>query len=239
MGIQLDVYNKGGDAVKNMFEVYFVNLPEGVASTTQWGLQDSLTQPSLRTTTVSIPQAGIVTYEVPYKTATLKMPGGKLEWDMQFTTEFRIDRYWELYRDLVTWRNKLCSPDGTIGEDVYFAKGSSDYSRNTRCEYVLIKSFILGVGTVGTGSQGMPQHAWKFLRCYPAKINNVEFTYAEGSNVTISVDFGFVEMEDLHLVKDKDGKAAGMDNLNTIAAEAFDLSGKVAAEATAIPTPTP
>lgn len=219
MGILLDVYNKGGDAVKNMFEVYFYGLPPSVARDTTtsggWGIQDANDNPdspSLRTTTISIPQAGIVTYEVPFKTATIKMPGGKLEWEMQFTTEFRIDRYWELYRDLVTWRNKLCSPDGTIGEDVWFPSTDTVNSpRNTRCESVVVKSFILG----DTTANAQAQHAWQFLRCYPSKINNVEFTYAEGTNVTISVDFSFIEMRDLH----HNFGTEDLDDLNTAATE--------------------
>lgn len=238
MGLQLDVYNLGGDAVKNMFEVYYYHLPEGVSSA--HGLIDAAkgnAKPSLRTNTISIPQAGITTYEVPFKTVTLKMPGGKLEWDAQFTTEFRIDRYWELYRDLVVWRNKLCSPDGSIGEDVYYCDADGapledKKEANTRCGWVDVRSYILR-GGLTLNAQDNPQHMWRFLRCFPAKINNVEFTYADGQNITVSVDFGFVEMEDWQKRDD------GLDNLNTRGVESFKIAGEQNAQPPASGTTTP
>ena len=191
MGIKLlDVYNAGGDALKNIFEVEFHNLPSGVGSTTDGytGLKNGLT--SYRTKTFTVPSMGITPYDIDFKTIKIKMPGGKMEFDPKFDTELRIDRYWKVYKDLVVWRNKLANPsNGMIGQDKWI-EGNPD-GKNTRCEFVLVKTM-----PVEDASATM-LHSWTFSRAFPLTVGDVAFDYAAGENITMTVSFGFVEMKDM------------------------------------------
>jgi hypothetical protein len=219
MGIMLDVYASGGDAVKNMYGIEFHGLPQGVGDTESLGdgytgIRDG--KPCYRARTVQIPKIGLTTYDVDVRTAKIKMPGGKLEMDTQFTTELRIDRYWQVYKDLVVWRNKLASPDGRIGDDVWIAPNDS---RNTRAEKALIKAYMLGTGSTASlvGTDNIPpKHVWEFLRVLPLTVPNVDFDFSSGENITISVEFGFIEMKDHHLNAD----GATYDDLNQTGAQA-------------------
>ena len=77
MSILSDVYAMGGDALKNMFEVYFEGLPTNVGSSAAGyqGLNKDATKPSYRIKTFTVPSVGISTYEVHYKTAQILFPG--------------------------------------------------------------------------------------------------------------------------------------------------------------------
>lgn len=110
MSILKEVYNLGGDAVKNMFDVEFGVLPNGIGDATAGYTGLKSNSKCYRTRTFSVPSVGIMTYDIDYKSVKIKMPGGKLEYEPKFTTELRIDRYWNVYKDLAKWRNYLPSP---------------------------------------------------------------------------------------------------------------------------------
>lgn len=195
MSLYDQVYSRGGDANKNMFMVYFIGLPDGVAKSSGNGLKDSATIPSYRTKTITIPGMGVMTYDVDYLTVKLKMPGAKIEFEPQFDTEMRIDRNWHAYSDLVVWRNKLANPaTGMIGQDQY-VEGDV---KNTRCSMISVRSMPLADLSAGgsTPNYGNFQHQWDFTKAYPSKVGDISFDYSAGDNVSITVTFGFLEMVD-------------------------------------------
>lgn len=206
MSLLSDVYQMGGDAVKNIFDVYFNNLPVGVGNgnpepgqSAYTGLRDAAGVPSYRIKTFTVPSMGLMTYDIDYKTVKIKMPGGKIEFDPQFDTELRIDRYWQVYNDLVVWRNKLASPaTGKIGNDVYNAANPKD-PLNTRCQNVtVIASQLSGTGQTGAVDPKDMIQGWTFTMAFPMKVGDVGFDYAAGDNISMTITFGFVEMEDYH-----------------------------------------
>ncbi len=209
MSILSEVYAMGGDALKNMFEVSFQGLPNGIGSDAV-GYQGLRTDeaPSYRIKTFTIPSVAISTYEVHYKTAKILFPGGKLEYESKVSTELRIDRYWEVYSDLVAWRNKLASPaSGAIGQDV----------AANRCRAMLVTTNLQALSTTGTIAQDpMPIHGWRFTHIFPMNVPEVAFDYSTGENITMTVEFGFIEMQDYKangVVKNSDGSIKKIKNL--------------------------
>lgn len=190
MSILKDVYNLGGDAVKNMFDVEFGDLPTGIGNATAGYTGLKSNSKCYRTKTFGVPSVGITTYDIDYKSVKIKMPGGKLDYEPKFTTELRIDRYWNVYKDLVKWRNYLASPaTGAIGAD----------TAANRCSYVNVISAMQGKNaTAGLTTKDVVPHVWRFTLVFPMTVGEIGFDYSAGDNVTMSVDFGFIEMQDYH-----------------------------------------
>jgi len=208
MSILSDVYAMGGDALKNMFEVYFDGLPNNVGSNAlgYQGLNKDATKPSYRIKTFTVPSVGISTYEVHYKTAKILFPGGKLEYEPKVSTELRIDRYWQVYNDLVKWRNNLASPaTGAIGQDI----------AANRCDRMIVKSNLQSKDG-STINAATPIHAWVFTHTFPMTVPEVAFDYSTGENITMTIEFGFIEMQDYYAptkVDTKTGEIEGIDEL--------------------------
>lgn len=206
MSILSEVYAIGGDALKNMFEVYFEGLPNNVGSGAvgYQGLNKDATKPSYRIKTFTVPSVGISTYEVHYKTAKILFPGGKLQYEPKVSTELRIDRYWQVYNDLVKWRNNLASPaTGVIGQDI----------AANRCDRMIVKSNLQS--KEGSTPAAPPIHAWVFTHTFPMTVPEVAFDYNTGDNITMVIEFGFIEMQEYHAATrvNTKGEIEGIDEL--------------------------
>lgn len=189
-------------ALPNLFEVRFNGLPQFVggdesthntASDAKYqGLVDG--QVAYRCKSFTVPDTGVITTDIEYMGVKIKIPIAKADMQYEFSTDFRIDRYWAIYRDLVTWRNKIFEPaTGRFGMDI-FTVGVSK-ATDTRCSSVEVSTEL--PHNPARGTKSLKPLKWRFGQVFPYKLAGTAFSYENGNQpITISVNFGFLTMKE-------------------------------------------
>jgi len=161
----------GDDALGNLFTITFSGTPTGV------DLEDL----SFRIQAFTVPSTGGNTYEVHYKTQSMTKPGGKVDMPHEFSFDFRVDRNWNLYTALKTWRNLKIDPYvGNIGSD-------ADSGTNNRGSCI-----VSPIDGNGDEIDGAP--IWTFNGIYPNNIGDVGFDYTQGDPIIVTVGMVFIRM---------------------------------------------
>lgn len=168
------IYAMGDDAFSNLFAVNMGPI----------SFLPSVTDAILRVQNFTIPSTGTETYEVHYKTQKITKPSGKINHPNEFSFDFRVDRYWAVYRGFVLWKNAIANNiAGTIGADNLVTNARIPIS-------VQALDASTGLPIVGTG-------AWTFTGCFVQSVGDVGFDYTAGDPITVSVTMGYMALNDL------------------------------------------
>lgn len=205
MGLRLDLYEQADDAMPNLFEVIFHGLPmfvgasngrqdgQGLAGRTYQGLSDGV--PCMRLKKFSTPSTGVKVKDINYMGAIIKVPLNKIDMDPTLSLPFRIDQNWQMYRDLCTWRNKVGDPGSArVGMDTFNMITSK--LTGTRCDLLEVRAL-----NRSHESSDFTPVRWAFNFAYPYKQSGVEFDYSGDQPIEITVDFGYLFMEE-HFAKE-------------------------------------
>ena len=168
------IFNVGDDALGNEFQVTFGNIP----------YLDVAGPLNLRCNTVEIPETVVGEYEYQYKSEKIVKPNGQIATAKEFTVEFRVDKYYALYKAFVAWNNFIVNP---------ITGGASTDSMNG-------VSFIRAPITVSTGhfdvlGNFVPTlQIWNFQGCWPKSVSGFTLDNSSGDPLLCTVTFSFLSM---------------------------------------------
>jgi len=167
------VFNLGDDALQNLFDVIIPPFP---------GALDPVSV-NFRVQNFTIPETGVETYEIHYKTQKATKPSGKIAMPNEFSFEFRADKYWLIYNGFKNWKNIIAhTKTGAMAEDVKMGQTSS-----IRRPVTVISTDANGIPTGGR---------WVFEGAFIQSLGEVGFDYTAGEPLTISVTMGFLVLDD-------------------------------------------
>jgi hypothetical protein len=167
------VYQQGDDALQNFAEIE-------ISPFSLFGpLKDAL---KFRTINIDIPGFTKGAYDVHWKAQHFEKPNGKDETQKTFTSVFRVDKYYTVYKALLAWWSYICNPDsGALAEDVGAVTGTS----NIRTD-IMVKS----IDTQGiTTSEG-----FKFERAWLKEMSGLQFDVTNGDPLSVTLTWSFVKM---------------------------------------------
>jgi hypothetical protein len=167
------VYIQGDDALQNFAEIEIVPFP-------LFGpLTDKL---KYRTTQIDIPGFTKGAYDVHWKAQKFEKPNGKDETQKTFTSAFRVDKYYTVYKAIQAWWQYICnSESGALAEDVGAVTGTS----NIRTD-ILVKS----IDTQGiTTTEG-----FKFERAWLKEMTGIQYDVTNGDPLHVTLTWSFVKM---------------------------------------------
>ena len=167
------VYTTGDDALQNFAEIELSPFP-------LFGpLKDRL---KFRTTQIDIPGFVKGAYEVHWKAQKFEKPNGKDETPKTFTSTFRVDKYYVVYKALQAWWQYICNSDsGALAEDVGAVTGTS----NIRTD-IMVKT----IDTQGiTTNEG-----FKFERAWLKEMAGIGYNVQQGDPIEIQLTWSFVKM---------------------------------------------
>jgi len=167
------VYQTGDDALQNFAEMELSPFP-------LFGpLKDAL---KFRTTQIDIPGFEKGSYEVHWKAQKFEKPSGKDDTAKTFTSTFRVDKYYTVYKALQAWWQYICNSDsGALAEDVGAITGTS----NIRTD-ILVKT----IDTQGiTTNEG-----FKFERVWLKSLAGFGYNVTSGDPLECQPTWSFVKM---------------------------------------------
>lgn len=167
------VYQQGDDALGNMAELTVSPFPLFSP------LADAL---KFRTTTISVPGFSVNSYEVHAKTQKFEKPAGKDSTPKTFQSQFRVDKYYTVWKALAAWWQYICDSDtGAMAEDVGAVTGSS----NIRTD-VLVKTI---------DSNGIvTNEGFKFERAWIKEMTGLNYSMDSDTPLTCDITWSFVKM---------------------------------------------
>jgi hypothetical protein len=135
-----------------------------------------------RTTAINVPGFQKGAYEVHWKAQKFEKPNGKDETEKTFTSTFRVDKYYKVYKALQTWWQYICNSDtGALAEDVSPVSGTSK-----------IRTDIL-VKTIDT--QGITTNeGFKFERAWIKNLASFGYDVTQGGELSCEITWSFVKM---------------------------------------------
>jgi len=167
------VYIQGDDALANFAELELSPFP-------LFGpLKDSL---KFRTTQIDLPGFDMGAYDVHWKAQKFEKPSGKDETAKTFTSTFRVDKYYVVYKSLMAWWQYICNSDsGALAEDVGAVTGTS----NIRTD-IMVKT----IDTQGiTTNEG-----FKFERAWLKNLAGFGYNVTTGDPLECQLTWSFVKM---------------------------------------------
>jgi len=166
------VYTQGDDALKNFAEVELSPFP-------LFGLKDKL---KYRTTSITVPGFSMGSYDVHWKAQKFGKPNGKDETAKEFSTTFRVDKYYTVYKSLLAWWQYICNSNtGALAEDVGAITGTS----NIRTDI-----FVKTIDTQGV----VTNEGFKFERCWIKQMGDLSYDVSSGEPLDCSITWSFVKM---------------------------------------------
>lgn len=164
------IYEIGDDALDNEFEIFIPSFP---------GVVD-LDNTTLRITELNIPDIGINTYTVDYKTQQMTKPKGKIKTANSFDFTFRIDKYWKVYEGFEEWLASIIDPEtGSMGLD-----GLPGVPSTIRVPIDVIPIMADGTET---------KKGWQFVGSYITDLQGVGFKQAGGDPLLAKVTIDFIK----------------------------------------------
>jgi hypothetical protein len=167
------VYQQGDDALGNFAEIEMSPFP-------LFGpLKDAL---KYRTTQIDIPGFEKGSYVIDWKAQRFEKPNGKDETSKTFTSTFRVDKYYTVYKALQAWWQYICNSDsGALAEDVGAVTGTS----NIRTD-IMVKT----IDTQGiTTNEG-----FKFERAWLKSLGQLGYNVISGDPIECQITWSFVKM---------------------------------------------
>jgi len=139
---------------------------------------------TFRATTVEIPEISVGEYQIEYKSETLVKPNGKITTPKEFTIEFRIDKYYNLYKAFKLWNNAIANPD-TGGVAMDSINGISTFRT----------PITISTGTFDTAGNFIPTlQVWTFTGCWPKAVGGFTLDNASADPIMTQIRFGFLKM---------------------------------------------
>ena len=169
------IFQVGDDALGYEFQASFGPIPflEGPKSL------------NVRVTTVEIPAKTLGEYEYRYKSEKIVKPNGQIETAKEFTIEFRIDKYYALYRAFTLWQDSIVNPvSGGVAPDV-----SENGISLIRIPITITSGTYDIEGTFIPSTQ-----VWSFTGCWPKEVGGFTLDNQSGDPLLTSVRFGFLSM---------------------------------------------
>lgn len=102
-----DLVTIENDAFSNLYDIE-ISLPTNI----EYEMDNAALHLRLRSQDVTIPEPKIDTYDVHYKTVSIKKPKAKVLMERKIELEFRVDSNYEVYKTLKSWGELLFSKDG-------------------------------------------------------------------------------------------------------------------------------
>jgi len=167
------VYQQGDDALANFAEISISPFP-------LFGpLKDNL---KYRTTQITIPAFNKGAYTVDWKAQRFEKPNGKDETEKTFTSTFRVDKYYTVYKALQSWWQYICNSDtGALAEDVGAVTGTS----NIRTDIMVHTIDTQGVVT----SEG-----FKFERAWLKNLAGFSYDVGQGDPLSCEITWSYVKL---------------------------------------------
>lgn len=121
-------------------------------------------------------------YDVHWKAQHFSKPSGKDETPKEFTTVFRVDKYYTVYKALQAWWQYICNSDsGALAEDV----GAVTKTSNIRTDI-----FVKTIDTQGiTTTEG-----FKFERAWLKGMGDLSYNVESGNPIDCTLTWSFVKM---------------------------------------------
>lgn len=168
-----NVYQQGDDALQNTAEI------EVEAFKLFGPLKDAL---KFRTTQIDTPGFQMGSYEVNAKTQKFEKPNGKDNTQKTFTSTFRVDKYYTVYKALLAWHEYIVDSDtGAIAEDVGAVTGTSNIRTDIRVRMIDSNGVTTNEG-------------FKFERCWLKEIAGIQYDIAQGEPIYVAITWSFVKM---------------------------------------------
>jgi len=174
MGIIDTVYGLSDDALGYEFQVSvgpisFLADPTGF---------------TFRALTVEIPEVSVGEYTIEYKSDTLVKPNGKITTPKEFSIEFRIDKYYALYKAFRTWNSAIVNPT-TGGVSMDSVNGISTFRT----------PITVSTGTFDLNGNFIPTlQLWTFTGCWPKAVGGFSMDNSNTEPLTTSIRFGYLSM---------------------------------------------
>lgn len=173
------VFNLGEDAFANLFEISFTP-PNGIVNQVGAGEMQIA-----RIKGFEIPDTGVETYEVNYKTQSFTRVTAKVDAPNEFTFDIRIDRNYLMYKTFVNWKNSVINTEtGQMGEDT-----SLDSGLRTTVS-------VWPVQANNTGQKNSDAMQWKFIGCICTNVSGISFDHDSGDPLEATITMNFVKMQE-------------------------------------------
>lgn len=169
----LDIlYKMGDDALDNEGIIVIEPLP---FMTMTEALQ-------FRISSFAIPEFTQESYTVRYKTQEFDKPKASITTSKDFSFDFRVDKYWTIYDELLAWKQMIGNDNtGIISEDVNFATGTSSIRTNFS---------VFPMDSNGNVTYG----GWKFTNAWITSLGGVSFNQAgSGEPLSVTVSLKYVK----------------------------------------------
>lgn len=168
------IFNSGDDALPYEFQVNLGPIP----------YLDTITNTMMRVTTVEIPPKVNGSYEYYYKSEKIVKPNGRNETVKEFTMEFRMDKYYLVYKALRLWSDAITNP--ITGGTTFDSKDGTSLIRIpiniTTGTYDVLGNFVPTL-------QG-----WGFTGCWPIEVGGFALDNQGSDPLMCSIRWGFLKM---------------------------------------------
>lgn len=169
-----NIFSVGDDALAQEFQISFGPIP----------FMDAAGPINIRCTTVEIPEHVIGEYEYRYKSEKIVKPNGQIETAKEFAIEFRIDKYFNLYKAFVAWNNGIVNP---------ITGGAASDSVNGVSTIRI--PIVVSTGTYDIEGNFVPTtQNWTFTGCWPKAVGGFTLDNQSGDPLLTSVRFGYLSM---------------------------------------------
>ena len=167
------VYALGDDALGNMAE-----LEVGVFPLFK-DLKENL---KFRTTAINVPGFAVGEYMVAWKAQQFPKPNGKDETPKTFTSTFRVDKYYTVYKALLAWWEYICNSDsGAMAEDVGAISGTSNIRTDLQVRVVDTNGITTNEG-------------FKFEKAYIKELSGMDYSVDSGDPLFCNITWNYVKL---------------------------------------------
>ena len=183
-----DLIDIGADAMSNMFEVEF-NLM-GIQKYSQ--IQNQL---KVRIAGFTPPDPKQTTYDVHYRTVSIKKAASKIELERKQTYTFRLDSNYVLYKALREYRNLYCDPTKDYAETAMptFVKNSTIKVRALSTSDLGNDRTARNLLTTGTKDKTL---TWIFNHPWIESLKLSEYTTDDSKPQTVTVEILYSSYEE-------------------------------------------
>jgi len=174
MGTLDAIFNQGDDALGYEFQVNLGPIP----------YLDTITNSLVRVTTCEIPAKTLGSYDYYYKSEHLVKPNGRNESAKEFSIQFRMDKYFVLYKALRLWSDVIVNP--------ITGGGTEDSVGGVSAIRIPI---TITTGTYDVTGAFIPTlQIWSFTGCWPTDVSGFDLDNTSGDPLMCSVKFSFLKM---------------------------------------------
>lgn len=166
------------DTFKNNFQIIFNNIPNELKT-----LKDLPDKLEYRIQNFNIPSVAINKYTVNYLGEKVERIAGSLEQSKEVTFNVRVDRFWNVYKGFVEWRELVLGLDGE--------SRFPDLKDNNIRTDITIKPIDVNARVAYTSKTN-----WDFKGCIITGIQEIEFNYETGEPIVVQINLSFIEMKD-------------------------------------------